>query len=245
MADYALSDHARLGHTILATLPSDQALVMQSGLGAHVAARSRLSLFPWYTQQAYPQWIVLDATHPDIYPFNPDGFASALFQLQLDPGNTIVLAQDGYWVFEVDGVPANYQAVDFEWEPSLKLDGFRLAQIPTGGYYQPISTGVQATGILEVQLYWTALSTMTENYTISVVLKAPDGFILAQHDAWPGQGALGTLDWVPGVAIRDLHYLELPVDALPAGSTLVVVIYSSATGQRLSPSEGAVIWTQP
>ena len=244
-ANFVVTDHDLLGQALLAEMPPDQALVVQSGLGANVSARMNLRLFPWYENQPHSQWIVLDEYNRDIYPLDADGFRSALYQLQLDPMTKIRFAQDGYWVFEIGGPAAAVRPLLARWEPYLRLDGYVLAQVPANGRYRTIAGSLEPGGRLEVQLYWTALSEMPRNYTFSVVLRAPDGFVLAQHDGWPGLGSVGTTAWRPGVPIRDLHYLDLPVDSLPAGTTLNVVVYSADTNERLEPVDGVTIWAQP
>jgi hypothetical protein len=86
---------------------------------------------------------------------------------------------------------------------------------------------------------------MPADYKISVRVKAPDGYILAQDDGYPGQNYLRTMDWEAGRALRDAHYLMLPEGELPQPLSVAVVVYDTNTMQRLPPEEDVTITTLP
>ena len=165
--------------------------------------------------------------------------------LQLDPTVRLAYEQDGYLILGLDVDPQTPHQGTWQWPPYLELRGYGLAQSDAA---QAIQAGpFTPTGgrTLRVELYWTALAPMTADYKISVVLKAPDGFILAQDDSWPGQNYLRTADWAAGRTIRDLHYLTLPEGDLPTPLSLAVVVYDSTTLKRLPPENDVTIATLP
>lgn len=90
---------------------------------------------------------------------------------------------------------------------------------------------------LEVRLLWHAGQRPTADYTVSVQLLAPDGSLLAQRDSPPLGGALPTTSWDPGDLVPDAFGVGVP-SGVPARFTAQLVVYSTATGQRLSVGGG-------
>jgi hypothetical protein len=86
---------------------------------------------------------------------------------------------------------------------------------------------------------------MQINYVISVLLVAPDGFIVAQDDSWPGGGVLGTSAMEPRSTVRDIHYLHLPVGRGPEELRLRVIVYEADSLVRLAPEQGYILSTIP
>jgi len=57
---YSATSHTRAGHSVLKAIGPDESLAVQSRLGAHVATRQKLYLYPWFDWSHPPDTIVLD-----------------------------------------------------------------------------------------------------------------------------------------------------------------------------------------
>jgi hypothetical protein len=235
--------HHAIGHEVLGRIPPDVPVAAQSALAPHLAGRSRIELFPWYDGAIKPLLIVVDEFSGSPYPYSSEELALAVKNLKLDPAKTLLWEQDGYHLFRTDSDWTS-TAPPVLWSDQLALNKVELAQTDAEGAYQPDPPVLIPGRRLRVGFYWTTLTEPRANYSISVRLIAPDGYIALQDDAWPGQGLLGTLGLPAGHAARDYHYLVLP-DGLPAEVTLSVIVYDSDTQVRLAPEAGYVFATLP
>ena len=119
---------------------------------------------------------------------------------------------------------ANQTALQFGTD--VELAGFTLQPA------QP-AAGSQ----LQLQLEWRALKTPPAELAVFVHVVAPDGTIIAQHDAVPANWARPTTGWLPGEYVSDTHALQLPASA--SGSYQVLVgLVDRATEQRLPVTGG-------
>jgi hypothetical protein len=85
-----------------------------------------------------------------------------------------------------------------------------------------------------ITLYWEALQPDGRDYTVFVHLLNSEGQLAAQADSPPQNNRFPTSIWAAGEQIADVHHLQLPED-LPAGEyTILVGMYDSHTGQRLT-----------
>src|SRR5262249_36245264 len=158
---------------------------------------------------------------------------SRLARLQMDPTLQMAWEQDGIFIFRNDPAAPVANQGTWEWSPYLRLTGYDLAQSDAQGAFDPASPiHTETGGKLRVSLYWTALAAMPADYTISVTLAAPDGWIVAQADSWPGNGGLATSAWKAGRSIRDIHYLDLPPGRGKEELRLVIVVYDLNTLER-------------
>lgn len=239
---YPLTEHDRIGHQVVRRIPPDAAVMAQDGLGVHLATRAHFGMFPW-AEAVTPQWIVLDAQAANTYPLSREELLTAIQTLQLDPTIHTQWEQDGYFVFLRDG-QATWQPRDLgQWESGLVLNDFEIAQMDATGAFGPTQT-MQPGRQLRLMLYWTFAAPLPPDHKISVVLTAPDGFILAQNDGGLGQGVLDTTTITPGQTIRDTHYLTLPPGS-PAAVTVQVIVYNAVTMERLPPAEGVTLTKLP
>jgi hypothetical protein len=92
----------------------------------------------------------------------------------------------------------------------------------------PVAPG----GVLQVALYWQAVSDMDIAYTVFVHLLDASGEVVAGHDSQPVSGARPTTGWVPGEFVTDRHDLAVPAD-LPVGEYVVEVGMYDAGASRL------------
>jgi len=97
----------------------------------------------------------------------------------------------------------------------------------------------------DLTLYWQALTPPDRDYTVFVHLLGPDGEIVAQDDAPPGDPFFPTTTWLPGDVVRDGHTLSLPEDAPPGTYTLLVGLYHQPGGERLGDAALLTTLTLP
>lgn len=85
---------------------------------------------------------------------------------------------------------------------------------------------------LDLRLYWRATNTepITTPYTVFTQVLAPDGHLVAQHDAPPDPP---TTRWVPGQIVADNHSLGVVDPAYRGPATLIIGWYNSATIERV------------
>jgi hypothetical protein len=121
-------------------------------------------------------------------------------------------------------LPSFQHPVDARLGDSIRLLGYDLAV--EGGIIRPGA-------MLELTLYWEALTAEELAYTVFTHLVDAAGAIHAQHDGQPQAGAFPTSDWLPGDVIGDTHPLVLPADATPGTYHLLVGLYHLETGERL------------
>lgn len=91
---------------------------------------------------------------------------------------------------------------------------------------------------LRLTLTWQAQIPLEEEYTVFVHLTAPDGFVKAQADRPPFEGAYPTSQWQPGETLADRYDLELNESVTPGDYLLLAGMYRPASGERLSLVDG-------
>ncbi len=219
-SSYEVTEHDQIGAQVMASIPPGVTVAAQNGMTPHLAARPLVRLFPLYDPvKSQPDLVVVDEKASNLYPLSPDEFKAVLGNMQTDPGLDIIQEHDGYFVFEASGGTHKYaRPISATWSSLLRLTEFAVTQSKQGGAFEPLAGGVESGSMLRVELYWTALQAMSDYYSISVRLLAPDGSVVAQDDNWPARGAVPTPLWEAGRSLRDIHYLQLPETPLPAES---------------------------
>ncbi len=116
----------------------------------------------------------------------------------------------------------------------------QLAQF--GDFAELLGYGLKANSIapdrpLNLTLYWRAANAepIDAAYTVFTQLIAPDGHLVAQHDAPPNPT---TLAWVPGQIVIDMHSLNVVDTTYRGPATLIVGWYNSASVVRVPASTG-------
>lgn len=79
-----------------------------------------------------------------------------------------------------------------------------------------------------VSLWWSAVQAPDRNYTVSVFLLDDSGRLVAQHDGFPQENKMPTLQWTPGVLVYDVHPIPIPAGLPPGRYTLAVKIYAES-----------------
>ncbi|NLF00679.1 MAG: hypothetical protein GX601_06840 [Anaerolineales bacterium] len=99
-------------------------------------------------------------------------------------------------------------------------------------------TGPDDEGGIAVTLWWRALATPAEDYTVFVHLVDDDGNQVGSGDGPPLEGGFPTRLWQPGDTVMDEHRIQLASD-LPSGHyRLRVGWYQRETGARLALNGG-------
>jgi hypothetical protein len=90
---------------------------------------------------------------------------------------------------------------------------------------------------LDLRLYWRAANTepITTAYTVFTQVLAPDGHLVAQHDAPPDPP---TTQWVPGQIVADDHLIRVVDPAYRGPATLIIGWYNSGTIDRVPVRSG-------
>jgi 4-amino-4-deoxy-L-arabinose transferase-like glycosyltransferase len=114
--------------------------------------------------------------------------------------------------------PQHTGQVDFG---SVKLIGFDAPDQARRGELVPL------------QLYWRAVMTLPQDYTVFIHLLDATGQLAAQADAEPCGGAYPTSAWAAGEVIPDKHTLSLPANLAPGNYTIRMGLYLAPNGPRL------------
>ncbi len=92
-------------------------------------------------------------------------------------------------------------------------------------------------GQIYLTLYWQALDTVGEDYTVLTHLLDSEGRLRAQKDNPPVNGLLPTSAWEVGEIIQDRYIIPLNSDLPPGEYQLEIGMYQLETGQRLEVRE--------
>jgi hypothetical protein len=243
---YQITEHTRIGEEIMAQVPANAGVAAQSKLAVHLAARQHIALFPWLPTDWKTEMIILDETDTNPYPMTADRLKKFVLEYEAQPTYKIALDQDGYYIFEPDAQHIAPLPHPWVFSSTLALQNFALAQTDASRAFQALDPSGMALvpgQKLRVDLYWTSQLTMTANYAVSVRLVTENGQVLAQDDSWPARGLLSTLQWPVGQDVRDVHYLTIPNQALPARLHVQVKLYNTDTQAALGPENGVSITT--
>ncbi len=148
-----------------------------------------------------------------------------------DPHGTIVTPTLARFkiIGQAQEVPRIENAVAYTFGHHIALIGYaRPEQIARGS-------------TLVLKLYWRALLPIAEDYTVFVHLVDATGNIIAQDDAPPQRGAYPTSFWDVGEIIADEYALALAHDIASGNYRLLVGMYHTHTGARLTTREGDYI----
>ena len=109
-------------------------------------------------------------------------------------------------------------------------------QIALVGYTQPPS--VAAGSALTVKLYWRALASMTDDYTVFVHLVDANGKTVAQKDDQPQGGAYPTSFWDVGETIADAYAVAIPRELAAGDYRVEIGVYRASDSTRLPIRNG-------
>jgi hypothetical protein len=90
-----------------------------------------------------------------------------------------------------------------------------------------------ANGELKLTLYWQAINTPPEGYTIFNHLVSADGQMQGQFDGPPVGDAWLTTTWLPGEIIVDERTVPIRPGATAGAHNLIIGLYNARNGERL------------
>jgi len=99
--------------------------------------------------------------------------------------------------------------------------------------YQLDETALSPGGHLKLTLFWQALASMTDDYTVFTHLIDKQGIIWEQKDNPPVDGLYPTSRWEEGEIMRDQYNLVISPDTPPGKYQIEVGMYLLETGERL------------
>jgi hypothetical protein len=117
--------------------------------------------------------------------------------------------------------------IEAHWQNGIILRGYSISP-----------TELQPGETINVSLFWETKQPITEDYVVFAHLLDEKGQIKAQSDSAPRAGAYPTTWWQPRQIIEDVHQIVLPEDLSGGVYQLVVGLYRSEDGTRLSLTDG-------
>jgi len=102
------------------------------------------------------------------------------------------------------------------------------------GYDLRTPTGIRPGDTLTLVLYWQALDTFDQRYTVFVHLIDAEDRIFGQRDQTPGNGDFPTTSWVPEEYLTDAYALPVNPETPPGEYWIEVGFYRPLDGTRLS-----------
>ncbi|MCB8943829.1 MAG: glycosyltransferase family 39 protein [Ardenticatenaceae bacterium] len=100
--------------------------------------------------------------------------------------------------------------------------------------YDVDTSRAKSGGEIRLTLYWQALTTPPDHYTVFNHVTGADGQIVGQFDGPPSGDAWLTGTWLPDEVIVDERTIPLRSDVADGSYNLIVGLYVADTGQRLS-----------
>ena len=183
----------------------------------------------------------------DRYPVSVPGDATAPSLLHVDAGFFVPQTDQQLPGRAADGKKATGAAGQLRLlpgqverpEPTVPLDVHLGDEgIQLSGYDPVTSDRITAGQPIDMTLYWTSDRRPTQDYTVFVHLRRPDGTNLVQIDRQPLDGAWPTSAWEPGQPVTDRYRLTVPEGTPPGRYTLWAGMYRLADLVRL-PLSGA------
>ena len=112
-------------------------------------------------------------------------------------------------------IPTSATRFDTSYDGMMRLIAFEIGE-----------AAVSPGGNLPVTLYWQALQSMDEDYSISIHVFGRHGQPLGQRDTYHGRGLYPSSLWAEGEVIRDVFDVPIREDAIgPVAAEIVVGLY--------------------
>ena len=103
--------------------------------------------------------------------------------------------------------------------------------------YSLLSREVYAGEVLQLTLFWQALTALDERYVVFIHVLDAEGHIVGQRDTEPGGGAMLTTTWPPGQTIADNYGVLISHGTPPGEYQVRVGMYALDSGVRLPVSQ--------
>jgi hypothetical protein len=92
---------------------------------------------------------------------------------------------------------------------------------------------IKAGESLKLILYWQALETFQQRYTVFVHLVDAGDQIIGQRDQVPGNGEFPTTSWIPGEYLADTYIIPVYPGTPPGDYWIEVGLYNPLDATRL------------
>lgn len=245
---YTIAEHDRLAHEILTAVPGDAQLVTQSAYSPLLAFRKIIDIHPWLPDDLNAVEYYLFDRQAHFYPLGEIERNDAINNLLADPTKIVEIEADGIFLIRNNGAPLPSFNIDQTAEDAIRLDRVDVAPVDERGFYQNTTETpiiIHPGQTIRVTLYWEAVAAPEAERTVSVRVAAPDGWLLAQQDMKPSNGARPTSWWQPGWQLRDIYYLTIDPGATPGSATLDILLYDSFSLEPVSFNEDAIVTVAP
>ena len=239
---YEVIEHHRRAAEVLKLLPQEVSAAVTNAYTPRAAQREILYLYPWIPKDAPPVDYYLVDRYLKSYPLNEIERNDSINNLIADPNVVIETEVDGIFLIRNGGEPLPAHAVGLVAEESMLLDRVELAPADEHGHFvntvgSPVQ--MQPGQTIRVTLYWEALATPPGERTVSVRIADETGWLFAQVDTKPSNGARPTSWWQPGWQLRDVYYLTLDPNTPGGKLSLDVLLYDSTTLAPIQFENGA------
>jgi len=125
-------------------------------------------------------------------------------------------------------LPADLQRLNITFRNGVRLVGYRVSQ-------ESVAPGEK----LDVYLYWQALDSLDDNYSVFVHLFGRGRESLGQMDSYPGRGNYPTSAWEPDGMICDHYRVEVMEGALvPTAGRIEVGLYRLPGYENVPATDG-------
>lgn len=233
---FAVDAHHRRVEAVLRRVPQDATVAAQDSLVPHLSHREEIYLFPWYPEEANPDYIVLDR-EMSSYPLERPAYRTLFYDLLAGTEYAIEHQTGNLFVFRYAGDVAPAALCGDRFGEVMTLTGFDTSIAPSGADFGPVGERLPGESTLRVSLFWHMDRSVDRNYTVFVHVLDRDGNLLAQHDSWPADAHRPTSVLSAGTEFRDVHYLNLTID-LPNDELIVRVGVYDEEGNLLLTEEG-------
>jgi hypothetical protein len=198
----------------------------------HAAARGQLLVEQYPTSNWQSGEIVRERRMVEIPVWAAPGVATL----------SLRLGERSEWLGEVEiGSVERLEALPRDVQPVNASFG-ELARF--AGYSLPQSTFHTGEDVA-ITLYWQAIRSGGDDYTVFVHILNTDGRLIGQHDGVPADGRRPTGGWVEGEYIADTHLVVFRDPAYSGPATIEVGLYDPQTGQRLELADGSDAFRLP
>lgn len=187
-----------------------------------------------YLSETRPDYIIIDSDTArrrrqalgDYFSYQDSAAGYGGIEIrQMPPGWTLT--------YLYDAAPHTWSVFTFA-TPTTPMQVNLAEQIELQGY-DLVHNLAENQRRLDVTLYWQALTTPRQDYTIFLHLTAPDGFVKAQQDRQPLAGLWPTSRWRKGDLFADHFTITLDEWLQPGEYLLLTGLYEPQTGERLAP----------
>lgn len=239
---YQLTEHHHIAQELLTHVPDDAAVIAQDAFTQHLSMRPELYHLRWNSWEKQPyDYLVLDRNLKH-YPFDQAGINNVIDERIADPALTVTAEGDGMYLFQANGEPNPAKEIEATAEGSIHLEKVEFSISDEQGIFFPQEVGENIELVPEqtvrVTLYWQAKDKPVGNRTASVRISDSTGWLIAQHDSVPSNGARPTASWEPDWYFRDVYYLTVPAGTAPStDAQLTLRLYDSSTLEIVSFEE--------